>query len=1125
MSRQYTAFISYRHARVDSRVAAEVQRSLERFHIPAAVRRKTGVKSLAPVFRDKEELPVTAEISGDIGDALAHSSHLIVICSPRTAESAWVQREIEAFLKTHPIEDVLTVLAEGEPHDVIPAMLLRRPTVVELEDGTTQEVMVEAEPLSCDFRSARKRDHRAELMRLAAAMLGVPSASLARRQQRYRRRLATAAALAAFAVMAYGGWSLVTIREDYRQTQREQSRALARDAQELYDEGRTTEAVELALAALPGEGGDRPLVPQAELALQRATRAYVAATSKPTLDRTAVQDYGVSRSFPLGHEVSGMRVSEDGALLVAWSHSGDLACWDVPTGKKVFELHRDRLIQDAYFPGGDALVVSTSDELMCVRPSTGQKAWHLESTPDTYSTPKNGGTPFNHHLDHCMYDDTTRTLVVVDKDAKTALLIDPKNGSVTKELDLSEILPDKTWVQDVVANHGTLAILNSTDQDDSYALSLVDLQTGKVCRSEHAFQRREGDSWWWHGICILSKDRVLTREFRGCRSGRYNFDDRYFPYTSLEQYELQLSCLDATTGKTLWTQSVPFWQEEATISTPYMSTFDFGDGEQRDALVLCESNRCIWLDPETGTILGSIETPADFVNAWPARTRELEEDDTRSSIPNAMEGCLSGGVFTTCYLGDQLPSPSQRSRSIKHYPTEIQLAETSAAGEFIAARDTVYLYGMGQADNSWHELWTSVSSFLGAGTDLYFTGFGLVSVDCTGCSNGDVPPSVALFDLADCKMLWETMLSEHYDRKNRIELVGIAQDAGLIVFERTDADSDKWIVMVSLEDGRIDQTRADELVPAFEDGEQARYGGYVTANGNHLVSIAQASGSPDRLCVTDLTNMESTILPVETDGGYRNTRAVLSESDWLLDTTRSDLEGDIYVYQCHATNIRTGESWDLDESVTKDLAIWREGSYHSSSYYELDGVWGPDGSLYVATRTGIAAYKGDGSKRFSVDIGDEQPVGMGLCNDGLWLCTWHGGSLTLRWYDTMTGSPKGECQPSIELDADDEVRFVDWCDLHDPGKSEEGQFVLRVIGLYAGETAVVIDHTGQVYQQIENCLTYDPGTDSFVVRVPDPFVNGFGVFRRYGLEELVERGQDVLGDSRMSEEQRQEYGL
>ena len=153
MGREYRAFISYRHAEVDSKVAAEVQRSLERFHIPAEVRQSTGVKSLAPIFRDKEELPVTAELSDDIGSALASSSHLIVICSPRLKESTWCQREIATFLQTHPVQNVLTVLAEGEPYDVIPEVLLKRPKTVTLDDGSTQEVLVDAEPLSCERRS------------------------------------------------------------------------------------------------------------------------------------------------------------------------------------------------------------------------------------------------------------------------------------------------------------------------------------------------------------------------------------------------------------------------------------------------------------------------------------------------------------------------------------------------------------------------------------------------------------------------------------------------------------------------------------------------------------------------------------------------------------------------------------------------------------------------------------------------------------------------------------------------------------------------------------------------------------------------------------------------------------
>ncbi|MBR1781770.1 MAG: hypothetical protein IJ751_10260 [Oscillospiraceae bacterium] len=54
MSVHYNAFISYRHAEVDSRVASEVQHRLEHFHVPAAIRKKTGMGKIERIFRDKE---------------------------------------------------------------------------------------------------------------------------------------------------------------------------------------------------------------------------------------------------------------------------------------------------------------------------------------------------------------------------------------------------------------------------------------------------------------------------------------------------------------------------------------------------------------------------------------------------------------------------------------------------------------------------------------------------------------------------------------------------------------------------------------------------------------------------------------------------------------------------------------------------------------------------------------------------------------------------------------------------------------------------------------------------------------------------------------------------------------
>ena len=121
----YNAFISYRHAPLDIKVAEHIHSKLEHFHIPSKIRKKTGMKRIQRIFRDKDELPITSDLSDTISDALIHSDFLIVICSKSTCESAWVKREIEYFLQTHSRDHILAVLAEGEPYEVLPEELLK----------------------------------------------------------------------------------------------------------------------------------------------------------------------------------------------------------------------------------------------------------------------------------------------------------------------------------------------------------------------------------------------------------------------------------------------------------------------------------------------------------------------------------------------------------------------------------------------------------------------------------------------------------------------------------------------------------------------------------------------------------------------------------------------------------------------------------------------------------------------------------------------------------------------------------------------------------------------------------------------------------------------------------------
>ena len=86
----YKAFISYNHA--DTQVAVWLHRALESYRIPSRlIGRETATgtigKRIGTVFRDRDELPVSAELSGMINDALAASQFLIVLCSPSSARS------------------------------------------------------------------------------------------------------------------------------------------------------------------------------------------------------------------------------------------------------------------------------------------------------------------------------------------------------------------------------------------------------------------------------------------------------------------------------------------------------------------------------------------------------------------------------------------------------------------------------------------------------------------------------------------------------------------------------------------------------------------------------------------------------------------------------------------------------------------------------------------------------------------------------------------------------------------------------------------------------------------------------------------------------------------------------
>src|SRR5438270_7229467 len=116
---KYWAFISYSHT--DQKWGAWLHRRLETFRVPRSLIGQPGrdepvPRRLFPVFRDREELPSSADLGANIRMALEQSRFLVVICSPRSAASKWVAEEILLYKRLHGEDRVLALIVDGEPN-------------------------------------------------------------------------------------------------------------------------------------------------------------------------------------------------------------------------------------------------------------------------------------------------------------------------------------------------------------------------------------------------------------------------------------------------------------------------------------------------------------------------------------------------------------------------------------------------------------------------------------------------------------------------------------------------------------------------------------------------------------------------------------------------------------------------------------------------------------------------------------------------------------------------------------------------------------------------------------------------------------------------------------------------
>ena len=129
---KYWAFISYSH---QDNLATRgngsgdhiewanwLHEHLETYFIPEGYEKRTTrsgdemPERFFPTFRDEAELPTNHNLGGQIRDALERSRFLIVIASPRSARSRYVNEEVRYFREIGRGDRIFVLIVDGEPN-------------------------------------------------------------------------------------------------------------------------------------------------------------------------------------------------------------------------------------------------------------------------------------------------------------------------------------------------------------------------------------------------------------------------------------------------------------------------------------------------------------------------------------------------------------------------------------------------------------------------------------------------------------------------------------------------------------------------------------------------------------------------------------------------------------------------------------------------------------------------------------------------------------------------------------------------------------------------------------------------------------------------------------------------
>ena len=1138
MADHYNAFISYRHAPRDMKVAETIQHDLEHFPIPAKQKKKSGIRSIH-IFRDKNELGTASDLSTEIANALDNSDYLIVICSTSVKESAWVPREIAYFLQSHPRRNVLTVLADGDdPTQVIPEMLTYEDQTLDDGYGNAYTVRVPMEPLSCDYRpigttavikgekpqrasgKELRRARHQELPRLASALIGCSYDDLMNRRRKARMQRTTAvfagilALAAAFGVYFYT--SKNRLQKSLETSLRNQSIYLASESRKMLDNEQRLLAMQLAIASLPqNEEDDRPLIPQAVSALNKATLAY---TTK------ADQNIHAVWNFTMPNQVNDMLVSPTGRQLAGLDSESRLMVWDIQEHNVLLSIGgpnssngrtaENHPVEKIFFLNTNALLSWDSYILTAHDPETGKLLWSHEF----YDKDKHDGEGISLTEDPYELSDGT---FLISTTKNRILRLSPEDGTELGPYTLPGMLADETL--------SITQFLPSPDETKiAYVGFVYDMTTFKIRYTVGVLDTKTSEhrelptvDGRYRDIIWADSTRLMTAYSADTAGSSGMVGDR----TVLVPDHTTISCLNTDT-------MTPNWEYDF-VSNDVLVQSGFLLLPKQDGVAYFCANKAELFKLDDGSLIASHTVNSPLISmtdndgdGWPlyiSRNGEIVQPKTTQSV--YLIPVLTGNL----------------------------VAAEISQGIFVRIKGStdIFYYGL----NVWDDSWTEV-----AGCPPMAYQYSFVKTNNSFLDTAPDGSTLALLTTEDAETLSEAVIANI-----RMPDGSLARDQlseavlqeylskGAPVLTVIDIAGNQLKEQIVLLDEPTDVSASIhyDILGTHRGHLYLSYNYYET--GYYLIDLDLSNGDMKRTRIMDSPSMNAVCSHIENgkliftdtndqyqtqvnaysvETGKLSSYVVDPELTYTIPSTKpiyipetnavyfnSDDKGDWIVPLSDEKPFRvpTPESWgsvayaaygSFEEGYAKDHGV--SGKYAVTNGSDILLV--TPGSDKVQTiscmnvlPTGMCFYPSKFQKK------GEAPILLVVYSDG-----------NLYRYNGDTGELMGASDISSFRSSMDTASFI----FHHDDSSKNGISENKVY-IQVGNVLNIVDTDEWVETAVvQSCIGYQPFHDRIYTSAYDSSVlRRIGCFHQYTIEELLVKAKNYLRNAEMPDEVRSQYGL